>query len=98
MRYLAILFAAVLLSACETSSEAYVPGRIPKERAIAIAMEANRQYPFPLSKVTRAVWRSESGFWAIDFKDEDENFGKFYLVSGSGKIVGMGRIIGDHYE
>ena len=51
-------------------------------------MQANKQYPYPLSKVTRVAWRPEQGYWAIDFKDEDEDFGKFYLVNGRGKIVG----------
>ena len=48
-------------------------------------MQANKQYPYPLSKVTRSSWRPEQGYWAIDFKDEDEDYGKFYLVNGRGK-------------
>jgi hypothetical protein len=60
-------------------------------------MQANKQYPYPLSKATRAAWRPEGGYWAIDFKDEDENYGKFYLVNADGKIVGQGRIVGDNY-
>jgi hypothetical protein len=91
------LIALLGVAGCETDSE-YVPGRIPKETAIAIAERANKQFPYPLSKVTRAAWRPEQGYWAIDFKDEDENFGKFYLVSGKGKIVGEGRIVDDHYH
>jgi hypothetical protein len=97
MRYLAILFAVFCLAACASTDEAYVPGRVSRERAIAIAMQANKQYPYPLSKVTRAAWRPEGGYWAIDFKDEDENYGKFYLVNAGGKIVGQGRIVGDNY-
>jgi hypothetical protein len=97
MRYLALLLAIVLLAGCESTDDTYVPGRIPKETAIAIAMQANKQYPYPLSKVTRAAWRPEQGYWAIDFKDEDEEYGKFYLVSGRGKIVGVGTIQGDRY-
>jgi hypothetical protein len=97
MRYFAILFAVLCLVACESTDEAYVPGRVSRERAVAIAMQANKQYPYPLSKVTRAVWRPEGGYWAIDFKDEEEDFGKFYLVNAGGKIVGQGRIVGDNY-
>jgi hypothetical protein len=97
MRYVALLLAILLLAGCESTDDTYVPGRIPKETAIAIAMRANKQYPYPLSKVTRASWRPEQGYWAIDFKDQDEEYGKFYLVSGSGKIVGIGTIQGDQY-
>jgi hypothetical protein len=96
MRYWAVLLAFLLLTACESTDDTYVPGRIPKETAVAIAMQANKQYPYPLSKVTRVAWRQE-GYWAIDFKDEDEDYGKFYLVSGNGKIVGVGTIQGDRY-
>ncbi len=97
MRYLASLLAMLLLVGCESTDDTYVPGRIPKETAIAIAMQANKQYPYPLSKVTRASWRPEQGYWAIDFKDEDEDYGKFYLVNGRGRIVGVGTIQGDRY-
>jgi hypothetical protein len=83
---------------CESTDSTYVPGRIPRETAIAIAERANKQFPYPLSKVTRAAWRPEQGYWAIDFKDQDENFGKFYLVNGKGAIVGVGRIVDDHYQ
>src|SRR5215469_1621277 len=69
MRYLALLSAIVLLAGCQSSDDAYVPGRIPKETAIAIASRANKQYPYPLSKITRASWRPQQGYWAIDFKD-----------------------------
>jgi hypothetical protein len=99
MRYLALLIGFLVLAGCETSSQTSVPGRISKERAIAIAMDANSKYPF-FSKVTRAAWRPEgypSGYYAIDLKDEDEEFGKFYLVDGTGHIVGQGRIANDHY-
>jgi len=98
MRYWAVLIIAVLgLVACESSDDAFVPGRIPKETAVAIAMRANKEYPYPLSKVTRVEWRPNQGYWAIDFKDEDEDYGKFYLVNGAGKIVGVGQIQGDNY-
>jgi hypothetical protein len=97
MRYFALLFAVVWLVGCETTETANVPGRITKERAIAIAMESNRQYPYPLSRITRAEWRPEAGYWAIDFKDQEGDFGKFYLVDGRGRIVGVGRIEGDNY-
>ncbi|HZC36475.1 MAG TPA: hypothetical protein VE242_12715 [Chthoniobacterales bacterium] len=89
----------LVLAACESASEPSVPGRITKERAIAIAMEANKQYPF-FFKVTRATWRAEGyphGYYAIDLKDEDEEYGKFYLVDGQGNVVGQGRIAGDRY-
>jgi len=97
MRYLASLLALILLAGCESADDSYVPGRIPKETAIAIASRANKQYPYPLSKITRASWRPQQGYWAIDFKDPDEEYGKFYLVNGKGKIVGVGRIQGDDY-
>jgi hypothetical protein len=97
MRYWAFLLGFLLLAACESTDNTYVPGRIPKETAVAIAMQANRQYPYPLSKVTRVSWRPEQGYWAIDFRDEDENYGKFYLVNGKGRIVGVGTIQGDRY-
>jgi hypothetical protein len=99
MRYIALFVGLLVLAACESSSESSVPGRITKERAIAIAMEANRHYPF-FSKVTRATWRAQgypNGYYAIDLKDEDEEFGKFYLVDGTGHIVGQGRIADDRY-
>jgi len=97
MRFLAPFLALILLAGCESTDDSYVPGRIPKETAIAIASRANKQYPYPLSKVTRASWRPEHGYWAIDFKDPEEQYGKFYLVNGQGKIVGTGRIEGDNY-
>lgn len=97
MRYWAFLLAFLLLAGCESTDDTYVPGRIPKETAVAIAMRANKQYPYPLSKVTRVAWRPEQGYWAIDFKDEDEDYGKFYLVNGKGNIVGVGTIQGDRY-
>src|SRR5262249_16606926 len=97
MRYLASFLALILLTGCESLDDSYVPGRLPRETPIAIASRANKQYPDPLSKVTRASWRPEQGYWAIDFKDRDEEYGKFYLVNGKGKIVGVGRIEGDKY-
>jgi hypothetical protein len=97
MRCFAFFFVMLIFAGCESTDDAYVPGRIPKETAIAIASRANQQYPYPLSKVTRASWRPEQGYWAIDFKDPDEEYGKFYLVSGKGEIVGTGRIEGDRY-
>jgi hypothetical protein len=96
MRYWAFLLSFLFLAACESTDDTYVPGRIAKETAVAIAMQANKQYPYPLSKVTRVSWRPE-GYWAIEFKDEDEDYGKFYLVNGKGKVVGVGTIQGDHY-
>jgi hypothetical protein len=100
MRYFALFVGLLVLVGCESSSQSSAPGRITKERAIAIAMDANKQYPVPFSKVTRAAWRAEgypNGYYAIDFKDEDEEFGKFYLVDGQGHVVGQGRIANDHY-
>ena len=85
-------FLLVVLTGCESTEDAYVPGRISKERAIAIAMEANRQYPYPLSRYG-AVWRPQGGYWSVEFKDEEGDFGKFYLVDAKGHIVGQGRII-----
>jgi hypothetical protein len=99
MRYIALFIGLLVLAACESSSESSAPGRITKERAIAIAMEANRRYPF-FSKVTRATWRAQgypNGYYAIDLKDENEEFGKFFLVDGHGHIVGQGRIADDRY-
>lgn len=92
-----LLGLALAFSGCESSSDAYVPGRIPKERAIAIAMEVNRQYPYPLSKYS-AVWRPTGGYWSVEFRDEDDEFGKFYLVDAKGQIVGRGRIIHGEYR
>jgi hypothetical protein len=97
MRHWLLPIAFLFLIGCESEEDAYVPGRIPKETAVAIAMQANKQYPYPLSKVTRVQWRPNEGYWAIDFKDQDENYGKFYLVNGQGKIVGVGQIQGDNY-
>jgi hypothetical protein len=97
MRYWVLLLVFLFLAACESMDDTYVPGRIPKETAVAIAMQENKQYPYPLSKVTRVAWRPEQGYWAIDFKDDDEDYGKFYLVNGKGKIVGVGKIQGDQY-
>jgi hypothetical protein len=97
MRYWPLLLSFLILAACESTDNTSVPGRVPKETAVAIAMQANKQYPYPLSKVTRVAWRPEQGYWAIDFKDDDEDYGKFYLVSGKGKIVGIGKIQGDQY-
>ncbi|MBV9488382.1 MAG: PepSY domain-containing protein [Verrucomicrobia bacterium] len=87
---------ALGLAGCESTEDAYVPGRISRERAIAIAMEANRQYPYPLSKYS-AAWRPQGGYWSVEFRDEDGDFGKFYLVDANGHIVGQGRIINGQY-
>jgi hypothetical protein len=97
MRYWPLLLSFLFLAACESTDDTSVPGRVPKETAVAIAMQANKQYPYPLSKVTRVSWRPEQGYWAIDFKDDDEDYGKFYLVNAKGKIVGVGTIQGDRY-
>jgi hypothetical protein len=97
MRYWPLFLSFLFLVACETTDDTAVPGRVPKETAVAIAMQANKQYPYPLSKVTRVSWRPDQGYWAIDFKDEDEDYGKFYLVNAKGKIVGVGTIQGDRY-
>ena len=94
MRCFAFIFVMLILASCESTDDAYFPGRIPKETAIAIASRANKQYPYPLSKVTRASWRPEQGYWAIDFKDPDEEYGKFYLVSGKGEVVGLAGLLG----
>ena len=98
MRILAapLLLIFIALAACESTDDAYVPGRISKERAIAIAMESNRQYPYPLSHYS-AVWRPQGGYWSVEFKDEDGEFGKFYLVDAKGRIVGKGRIVNGQY-
>src|SRR5689334_849228 len=98
MRLLAapLLSLVLALVGCESTDSAYVPGRISKERAIAIAMEANRQYPYPLSKYS-AVWRPQGGYWSVEFRDEEGEFGKFYLVDAKGRIVGKGRIINGQY-
>ena|ERR1700693_6115907 len=97
MRYVLLLFTLFILVACETEGPSTV---ITKERAIAIAMDANRNPEF--SQVTRSTWRTDptaagGGYWAIDVKDEDEELGKFYLIDGHGKIVGQGRIEDDRY-
>jgi hypothetical protein len=97
MRNWLFLLGFLFLVACESTDNTYVPGRIAKETAVAIAMRANKQYPYPLSKVTRVAWRPQEGYWAIDFKDEEEDYGKFYLVNGKGQIVGTGTIQGDRY-
>jgi hypothetical protein len=97
MRNWLFLLGFLFLVACESTDNTYVPGRIAKETAVAIAMRANKQYPYPLSKVTRVDWRAQQGYWAIDFKDEEEDYGKFYLVNGKGQIVGTGTIQGDRY-
>ncbi len=97
MRNWACLLLLLFISGCESTEDAYVPGRIPRDTAIAIASRANHQYPYPLSKVTRATWRAAQGYWAIDFRDQDEQYGKFYLVDGKGHIVGEGTIQGNNY-
>jgi hypothetical protein len=97
MRNWLFLLGFLFLVACESTDNTYVPGRIAKETAVAIAMRANKQYPYPLLKVTRVAWRPQEGYWAIDFKDEEEDYGKFYLVNGKGQIVGTGTIQGDRY-
>jgi hypothetical protein len=97
MRYVLLLFTLFILVGCETEAPSTV---ITKERAIAIAMDANNNPEF--SQVTRSTWRTDptaagGGYWAIDLKDEDEELGKFYLIDGHGKIVGQGRIEDDRY-
>ena len=99
MRYVLLLFTLFILVGCETEAPR-TAGVITKERAVAIAMDANKNPEF--SQVTRATWRTDptaagGGYWAIDLKDEDEELGKFYLIDGHGKIVGQGRIEDDRY-
>jgi hypothetical protein len=99
MRYVLLLLTLVFLAGCETEAPKTAVV-ITKERAIAIAMDANKNPEF--TQVTRSTWRTDptaagGGYWAIDLKDEDEELGKFYLVDGHGKIVGQGRIAGDRY-
>jgi hypothetical protein len=96
-RFLALhLLLMVALTGCETTDNTYIPGRIPKEQAVSIAMHKNKQYPYPFSQVTRTTWRPE-GYWAIDFRDPDKHFGNFYLIDAKGRVVGQGHIEGDHY-
>jgi hypothetical protein len=100
MRYLLLLVTLVFLAGCETQPPANAAGIITKDRAVAIAVDANKDPEF--DKVTRATWRIDptaagGGYWAIDLKDEDEELGRFFLVDGHGKIVGQGRIEGDKY-
>ena len=99
MRYVLLFFTLFILVGCETEAPKGA-AVITKERAIAIAMEANKDPEF--TQVTRSTWRADAtaaggGYWAIDLKDEDEELGKFYLVDGHGKIVGQGHIEGDRY-
>ena len=99
MRYVLLLFTLLILVGCETEAPS-TAGAITKERAIAIAMDSNKNPEF--SQVTRSTWRTDptaagGGYWAIDLKDEDEELGKFYLIDGHGKIVGQGRIEDDRY-
>ena len=99
MRYVLLFFTLFILVGCETEAPK-TAAVITKERAIAIAMEANKDPEF--TQVTRSTWRTDptaagGGYWAIDLKDEDEELGKFYLVDGHGKIVGQGHIEGDRY-
>jgi hypothetical protein len=99
MRYVLLFFTLFILVGCETEAPK-TAAVITKERAIAIAMEANKDPEF--IRVTRSTWRTDptaagGGYWAIDLKDEDEELGKFYLVDGHGKIVGQGHIEGDRY-
>lgn len=99
MRYVLLLFTLLIFVGCETEAPKTAVA-ITKERAIAIAMETNKDPEF--TQVTRSTWRTDptaagGGYWAIDLKDEDEELGKFYLIDGHGKVVGQGRIEGDRY-
>ena len=99
MRYVLLLFTLLIFVGCETEA-LKTAAAITKERAIAIAMETNKDPEF--TQVTRSIWRTDptaagGGYWAIDLKDEDEELGKFYLIDGHGKVVGQGRIEGDRY-
>ena len=99
MRYVLLLLTLFFLAGCETEAPK-TAAAVTKERAIAIAIEANKNPQF--TQVTRSTWRTDptaagGGYWAIDLKDEDEELGKFYLVDGHGKIVGQGHIEGDRY-
>ena len=44
MRSVALLLAVFLLAGCESTDDTYIPGRIPKETAIAIAMRRFEQF------------------------------------------------------
>jgi len=99
MRYVFLFFALLFLIGCETEAPNGA-AVITKERAIAIALNTNKDPEF--TQVTRSTWRTDptaagGGYWAVDLKDEDEELGKFYLIDGHGKIVGQGRIEGDNY-
>ena len=99
MRYVLLFFTLIILAGCETEAPKTAVV-ITKERAIAIAMDANKNPEF--THVTRSTWRTDptaagGGYWAIDLKDEDDELGKFYLIDGHGKIVGQGHIEGDRY-
>jgi hypothetical protein len=99
MRYVLLLFTLFFLVGCETEAP-QTAAVITKERAIAIAIDANKDPAF--TQVTRSTWRTDptaagGGYWAVDLKDEDEELGKFFLIDGHGKIVGQGHIEGDRY-
>jgi hypothetical protein len=102
MRSLLLAFALVFLVGCESEESANVPGRITKDRAVAVALEAGRQNSYPLTNVSRVAWRKDptaatGGYWSIDLTGPDEDFGRFYLVDGTGRIVGQGRFANGHY-
>ena len=99
MRYVLLLFTLFSLVGCETEAPK-TAAVITKERAIAIAIDANKDPAF--TQITRSTWRTDptaagGGYWAVDLKDEDDELGKFYLIDGRGKIVGQGHIEGDRY-
>jgi len=99
MRYLLLLLTLLIVTGCETEAPK-TAAAISKERAIAIAIEANKNPEF--TQVTRSTWRADrtaagGGYWAVDLKDEDDELGKFYLIDGRGKVVGQGHIEGDRY-
>ena len=102
MRSLLLAFALVFLVGCESDESTNVPGRITKDRAVAVALEAGRQNSYPLTNVSRVAWRKDptaatGGYWSIDLTGPDEDFGRFYLVDGTGRIVGQGRFANGHY-
>lgn len=95
MRSYLLIFAVALLglNGCETMDERDVPGRIPRSEAIRIATAACHEFPRIYPDIPRARWEDrDGGYWVVDITEPSGTYGKFYMVSGTGRIVGVGKL------
>lgn len=94
-----LLVSLLAATGCETIEERDVPGRIPQREAVRIATQACKQFPRIYGEIPRVRWEDrDGGYWVVDITEPSGTYGKFYMINGRGKIVGVGKLPLRHGE